>query len=88
MTSTSTQHPSAQRKPKKSPQGKTRWEPLADILECGKKSPYLWSLPEGIVTQEVADRLSGWCTVSMQKSPCSKEAILDLQNWVATDSEP
>lgn len=88
MTSTSTQHSSARRKPKKSPQGKTRWAPLADILECGKKSPYLWSLPEGIVTQEVADRLSGWCTVSMQKSPCSKEAILDLQNWVATDSEP
>ena len=90
MTSTRTKRSSTARKKatKKKTSEMSPWTSLSTLIECGKKSPYLWSLPAGIVTHAVADRLSGWCAASTQKKAFTQEALADFQTWLQTDAEP
>jgi hypothetical protein len=89
MTSTTAKTASsARKKATKKSGGPAPWNSLSNLIECGKKSPYLWSLPAGVATHAIADRLSGWCSASMQKGAYSAEALADFKNWVLVDAEP
>lgn len=77
------------RKSKRSgaPQPRVRiGQPLRDLIDAGKKSPFLWSIVPSLVDEQLVDDLEAWHSGSRLKK-LDPQAIERLERWLASTIE-